>query len=125
MPSATVEIEGLRELQRNLAKINRGAAGAVRKGIRNAATPVARHAEGLASGNISNIGPAWSRIRIGSPSGQVYLAPKQRNRGGSPRPNLAGLLMNEAMIPAVGDKRREFLKAVEKTFDDLADSAGF
>lgn len=125
MASATVEIHGLRELQRNLNKINKGAAGAVRKGIRQAAQPVQRHVETVALGQIRNIGPNWSRMRIGAPSGTVYLAPKQRNRGGSPRPNLAGLLMNEAMIPGVGDKRREFLTAVEKTFDDLANSAGF
>lgn len=122
---AAVQVEGLRELQRNLAKINRGAGGAVRKGIREAAKPVARHAEGLASANIRNIGPAWGRIRIGNPAGVVYLAPKQRRRGGSPRPNLAGLLMRESMLPAVEDKRREFIAAVEKTFDDLASSAGF
>lgn len=125
MPSATVEIKGLRELQRNLAKIDRGAAGAVRKGIRKAATPVARHVESLAVGNISNIGPQWSLIRIGSPAGTVYLAPKQRNRGGSSRPNLGGLLMREAMLPGVRDKQRDFRQAVEKTFDDLAGSAGF
>lgn len=125
MASATVEIEGLREFQRNLRKISRGAAGAVRKGIREAAKPVAEHVEGKARSEIRNIGPAWSQIRIGAPSGQVYLAPKQRNRGGSPRPNLAGALMTRAMLPGVREKRRDFIREVEKSFDRLADSAGF
>jgi hypothetical protein len=123
--AAAVEIEGLREFQRNLAKINRGAANAVRKGIRRAADPVARHAEVTAVGEISNIGRAWSRMRIGAPAGQVYLAPKMRNRGGSPRPNLAGRLLFDAMRPAVKDKQRQFVRAVEDEFDDLTRSAGF
>ena len=125
MARAVYEIDGLREFQRNLAKINKGASAAVRKGIRDAAKPVALRAEQHALGEISNIGLEWHRIRIGSPAGQVYLAPKMRNRGGRPRPNLAGLLMNEAMLPAVGEKREEFLRAVQKHFGRLSDSAGF
>ena len=125
MAGAAVEVHGLRELQRNLGKMNRGAAGAVRKGIREAAKPVAQHVEQRALGEIRNIGPAWSRMRIGNPAGQVYIAPKSRNRGGPPRPNLGGRLMRDAMLPGVRDKRDEFVRAVEKEFDRLASSAGF
>jgi hypothetical protein len=125
MASAVVEIEGLREFQRNLQKINRGAAGAVRKGLRTAAEPARRNVETHAVKSIRNIGPQWSRMRIGAPAGSIYIAPKSRNRGGSPRPNLSRLLLNEAMIPGVGEKRKEFLRQVGKEFDRLANSAGF
>lgn len=124
MASASVEIEGLREFQRNLAKINRGAAGAVRKGLRRAASPVAKHVQTVAVRDIRNVGPAWSRMRIGAPAGQVYIAPRARNRGGSPRPNMAGLL-GHSMRSGVRDKRSEFIRDVEREFDDLARSAGF
>ena len=124
MASASVEIEGLREFQRNLAKINRGAAGAVRKGIRRAASPVAKHVETVTVRDISNVGPQWSRMRIGAPAGQVYIAPRARNRGGSPRPNMAGLL-GQSMRSGVRDKRTEFIRDVQREFDDLARSAGF
>ena len=123
--SLTVEIDGLKELQRNLNKINRGAGGAVRKGLRKAAKPVAKNIEAKATEEISRIGPQWSRMRIGNPAGQVYIAPRMRNRGGSPRPNLFGLLKFRAMFPGALEKRREFVKAVEDEFDDLARSAGF
>lgn len=125
MPGAVYEIEGLREFQKNLAKIHKGAAKAVRDGIREAAKPVALRVEQRALGEIRNMGPPWHQIRIGAPAGQVYLVPKTRNRGGSKRPNLSRLLLNEAMLPGVGDKREEFLKAVGKHFERLTDSAGF
>lgn len=124
MAAAVFEVEGLREFQRNLNKIDKGTARAINKGIRKAAKPVAKRVETLALEKISRIGPEWNRMRLGGGM-QIYIAPKMRNRGGSPRPNLSGLLMNEAMIPAVGEKRKQFLKDVGDEFDKLAATADF
>lgn len=121
MPTAGVRVSGLRELQRACRASEREVRLGVRSRLREAAEPVRAAAEQLAVGNIRNIGAAWSRMRTGVTASAVYVAPAARRRGGSARPNLGGLLMREAMEPALEQRRGEVEHAVEKAIDDIAD----
>jgi hypothetical protein len=97
----TVYVRGLRELQRAFLALGPEAAAAIKGELWELAEPVAHDAEKLAVSNIRNIGPRWSEMRVGVIRGGAYVAPKSRRRRGSPRRNLAPLLMDRAMQPAL------------------------
>lgn len=97
-------------------KIRRGAL----KEIERVAQTIDRDAEALARARIRRIGFAWSQMRIGRTSGSVYLAPVQRGtkRGRQKRPNLAPLLLDRAMRPAVRRNEAKVLAAANKAISD-------
>ena len=106
MPDPTVEVKGLRDLQRAFALAGPLAKKELRVALREVAEPIAADAEALARSNISRIGEPWSQMRVGVTQTLVYVAPKQRGRRsrGNPRlrrPNLFDLLMGRAMEPAL------------------------
>lgn len=121
MPVTGVRVSGLRELQRACRASERDVRLGVRSKLREAAEPVRSTAEQLAVSSISNIGTTWSRMRTGVTASAVYVAPAARRRGGSPRPNLGGLLMREAMEPALEQRRGDVERAVEQAIDEIAD----
>lgn len=122
--SAGVELKGMRELQRALNKADRGRAKAVRDGLKEAAEPARVTAEHLAGARIAKIGADWGQMRIGTRTGSVYIAPRQRNRGGSRRPNLGSLLLDRAMFPALEVNERAIVRGVERALDRLLDRSG-
>jgi hypothetical protein len=98
----------------------------VRAGLRQVAEPVQRGAEELARANISKIGPRWSKMRVGVTRDLVYVAPRQRGtRGGGAnprrRPNLAPLLMDRAMQPALDQHAGEIEARFEELLDRISD----
>lgn len=120
--SSEVRVKGLRELQRALNRVNKAAAKTVRDELKQVAEPVKQSAERLAGERITNIGPVWGRMRIGARSSSVYIAPRQRNRGGSPRPNLGVLLLERSMFPALDENEHEIVRGVERALDHLLDA---
>ena len=125
MAAGEIRIRGLRELNRALNKVNKEAAKTVRDELKKAAEPVRATAERFAGAKISNIGPRWGQMRLGTRGGAVYVAPSSRNQGGSPRPNLGRLLCEEAMEPALEEHEDELAKRVEDALERLGNSAGF
>lgn len=125
MAAAQVRLKGLRDLQRALSKVNKGAAAAVRDELKKAAEPVRAGAQEKALMEISNIGPSWAAMKAGSRPGVVYIAPSARRRGGSPRPNLGILLLEKAMFPALDEHKDEVESEMEDALDRLGRSAGF
>jgi hypothetical protein len=123
--TASIRIEGLRELNRALAKVNREVGGEVRDALKKAGEPVRQTAEQLAGAEIRNIGPTWSKIRTGSTFSSVYVAPAARRRGGSGRPNLGVLLLERALWPSAEQHSADTEKEVLRAFDSLVRSAGF
>lgn len=123
--SVSVRIEGLRELNRALSKINRDVGGEVQDALKRAGEPVRSTAESYAFGGIRNIGNVWGAMRLGSTMRSVYIAPATRNGGGSARPSFGTLLLETAMIPAVERGQTGVLREVENAFDSLALRAGF
>jgi hypothetical protein len=125
MPVGAVRIEGLRELQVSLQRMRSEVGPELRKELRDAGEPVRALAEEKAVGRIRNIGPQWSRMRLGVTTKVVYVAPKSRRHGGSPRPNLGGLLMDRAMQPALDESAAEIYPRVEAMLDRLGAEHGF
>lgn len=120
-----VALRGYRELMQALAEADRDTRLGIRKTFREVAEPVRRQAESLATQRISRIGPRWSRMRVGQTTKVVYVAPKQRGirvRGPHPRrrPNLAALLLERAMEPALNANEQRIAQATEQTLDRIA-----
>lgn len=125
--TAAVHVEGLKDVQRALNKINKDASKRVRKELRTVAKPVKATAEALAVQEITNIGPAWSRMRIGAPAGSVYVAPRQRGQkqGPAKRANLAIMLADEVFSPTLAQHEDQIMRDVEEALDRLGHEAGF
>lgn len=117
--AGAVRVEGLRELKRALARIDAQLHDDLEHVMRDAGEPVRASAERLASANIPNIGDRWGGMRLGIARGgaMIYIAPKARRRSGSPRTNLAPLLLNRAMLPALDDNRDEVILRLERMLD--------
>lgn len=124
MPSNdAIRVHGLRELNRAFRAADKEQATQLRKTLREVAEPVRSEAEQRAGSQIENIGPRWARMRTGSTQSLVYVAPRQRGaRGANPlrRPNLAPLLMDRAMAPALESNRDD----VENALGDMLDHVG-
>lgn len=126
MPGAgEIRVQGLRELTsafgRMSIQLKRDLAGE----LAVAAEPVRSRATDLAQTEIRNIGDRWSQMRVGVTTSLVYVAPKARRRRGSPRPNLAGLLMNRAMQPALDEKAPEVVGLLDAMIGRLGGENGF
>lgn len=120
MPTAGIRVEGLTPLLRACRASERETRLGVRRKLREAGDPVKARAEQRAVEQIRNIGSVWPLMRVGMTTGAVYVAPQARRRGGSPRPNLGGLLMRE-MSGALDDKRDVVESKLEEAIDDIAD----
>jgi hypothetical protein len=117
----TVRVEGLRDLQRAFKLADRKQERDLRTTLRRIAEPVRAEAELLAAAGIPRIGLPWSRMRVGVTATSVYVAPKQRGaRGGNRRrPNLAGILLERAMVPAITHNQPRVILEVERMLDDV------
>jgi hypothetical protein len=60
--------------------------------------------------------PAWAEMRVGATRHGVYVAPKKRGpkRGSRSRRNLAPLLMERAMLPALEQHETQILHDVDR-----------
>jgi hypothetical protein len=125
VPASAIRVEGLRELDRAFKNVSKDLQKGLRKELRDVAEPVRALAETKAVSEISHIGPSWSRMRVGFARGTVYVAPKSRRRGGEPRPNLAGALMDRAMQPALDEVAPEIVTRVEAMLDRVGIENGF
>lgn len=124
MPFVGVRVQGLRELQRAFAQFGAEERRALRSGLAAAAEPVRVRAEELALADIDNmrLSPRWAQMRIGVTQPVVYVAPRARRRQGSPRPNLAGLLMGRSMEPALDQERDEVVSLVDQLIGVVVDA---
>lgn len=109
-------VRGMREINR--AFIQAGARFHKDKEIhlRAAARPVARDAETLAQASIRKIGVPWSQMRVGSTPVSLYVAPVQRGSRVPMRKrrNLARLLLNRAMVPALNRNRSKIANQIDE-----------
>jgi hypothetical protein len=124
----TVRVEGLRALQRDFKRMSRDLDKDLTAELKDVAEPVRGAAEQLALGRISHMTQGWSIMRVGvsRARGSVYIAPKpRRSAGGTPRPNLARLLLERSMEPAVDQKEASVVTGLERMLDRLADRYGF
>lgn len=125
MANAAVVLDGYTDLKRAFALADREIKRDLNGRLKEVAEPVRADAEALAIGRISNIGVPWSRMRVGVTSRDVYVAPRQRGVKGTGRqrrrrPNLANLLMDDAMLPALATNAPRIVAGV----DDLLENIG-
>lgn len=107
--SQTVIVNGLAQLQRDIARSGPAVSGALRDGLRSAAEPVALTAERFALDKIGRMhrSPEWAEMRVGITTHAVYIAPQRRGvKSRNPfdprrRPNLFDLLLGRSMEPAL------------------------
>lgn len=118
-----IAVSGLRELNAAFAHSDKESRLGVRRVQRDLAEPVKLGAETLAVVRIRNIGMRWSRMRIGVTRTLIYVAPRQRGARNGPRhrPNLAPLLMDRAMEPALEARRPQLEADTERMLDRIAD----
>lgn len=111
MAKDTLAVKGLADLNRAFSAAGKEARVEMRVAMQSVAKPVRERAAVLAREKIRRMdaSPQWAGMRTGVTRHAVYVAPRQRGvrgRGGPrARPNLAGLLMNRAMIPALRQSR--------------------
>lgn len=127
MSEGAVSVKGLRELNRAFAQLSADLRHELRAELAAAGEPVANAAEQLALANISHIGDHWSRMRVGVTTTLVYVAPRSRRRrkASYARPNLAPLLMDKAMQPALEQKAPEVYGLIDVMLGRLAGENGF
>lgn len=116
--ASAVYIKGMRELSAAFARAGKEAQKELRDELAKVAEPIRRDAEQNARAEIARIGPKWSAMRVGVTRRVVYVAPKARGVGrgvgGRRRPNLAPLLMERAMRPALERNRFEVAEAADR-----------
>ena len=91
----------------------------MRERIAGYAEPVREQAETLAQLRIRNIGVPWSRMRKGTVTRLVYVAPVERGvrvRGDARkrRPRFADILMGRAMEPALEANRPRIEQQIQE-----------
>jgi len=127
MATGAVRVSGLRELQRAFKNMEGDLKKELKKELIKAAQPVKQLAESYALGGIRNMpsSPDWADMRIGVTASSVYMVPFRRRAGGSGRPNLKGLLLSQAMLPAVERSEAAIVEGIGQMIDNLADDNGF
>lgn len=127
----TVVTQGFAETARAFGKLNREFPKEVRKRLKSAAEPVRQDVTRLAGASIRNlgVGDPWTQTRVGGGTKLVYVAMKQRGRRSRysvriRRPNLADLLMERAMKPALERNRETVARSVDDLMGEMADDWG-
>jgi len=130
MPKSTlgsgyeIKIKGQKELERAFQNEKKEVLAGLKKEILAIGAFVKKDAQSNALAEISNIGPTWYRMRMGVTPVMAYIVPSSRNRGGSPRPNLAGLL-SRSMQEAADKDGAEFITRVDALIDATSAKNGF
>lgn len=119
-------VRGLKELTKTFSKAPLDVKRAYRQELRTIAEPVQRTAETLAITKIRRMAdsPQWAKMRIGVTQRLVYVAPRQRGvkssaRAGRRRRNLAGLLADRVLEPALERNRSRVEADFERMLDRL------
>jgi hypothetical protein len=117
--AGAVRVSGLRELQIGLKKADAELGRNLRTTLKAVAEPVRLDAERLAVSQIRNMTPRWAMMRTGGTNNVIYVAPKSHRRRGSPRPNLAMLLVDRALDPALDHNEPVVVAGIELMLDNL------
>ena len=124
-----VRVRGLRELSRDFRRMSGGISDELVDGLKAAAEDVRTDAENYALTRIRNMprSPHWAGMRIGvsKAQGLVFMVPSARGRGGRGRANLATLLMERSMDPALQQNASSVERNVSGVLDKLAGRNGF
>lgn len=120
----TLSVSGLTGLTKAFKLIDKNLSKELRTSLRLAAEPVRSNAEARAMEAIPKIG-VWGRMRTGVTQRVVYVAPRQRGRASRTnrslrRPNLANLLLDRSMVPAL----EQNIPQVERRINEMLTELG-
>jgi len=96
-----VRVEGLAQLRTAFRVAGVGMDKDLNDALKSSAEPVKVEAQGLARSRIKRGKLDWSAMRVGITRHTVYVAPARRRATGSGRRNLAPIIQNEALDPAL------------------------
>lgn len=117
----TIQVEGLRELNRAFAVAEKELQKELRSGLKKAAEPVAEVARGKAARFGGNVARG---IAAGSRAGGAVV--RQRNKRVSGlRPDFGVLQMRTVLEPALAEQQDAVVRAVEQVLDSVIAKAGF
>src|SRR4029077_1016425 len=120
-----IRVVGLTELIKAFRAADAGLGKEIRKTLIETGDVVKESAQSKAGADIRNIGLRWSDMRLGMSGDSVlYIVPARHRTTGSPRPNLAGLLLERAMIPAADENEELVRHNFEDAIDNLNQNAG-
>jgi len=119
-----IRIKGQKELEAAFAEVRRETFLELKPAILAVGETVKTESHNRADDEITNIGAPWSEFKIGATPRGIYVAPKRRNRGGSKRPNLAGLLRT-VMQEAVDHNAERVELELAAVVDRASAKAGF
>lgn len=125
-----IEVDGFPELAKALASTGPDVRRALNESLKELAEPIARDAEQLAEAGITGLARKrrsdWGAMRVGVARGfsLVYVAPRERGRGGRGddplrRPGFADILIGKAMDPAVAANEAGVVEGAEKIVDNV------
>jgi hypothetical protein len=123
--SGEIRVHGLRQMNRAFAKADKSLKKDLTKTLKKVAEPVRTDAARRALHEVRNIRPPWSDMRTGATTAVVYVAPRERGRRSAlRRPNLAGLLMDRAMQPALDAHTGDIETELGRMLDEIGKDWG-
>lgn len=129
MADGAIKVRGLKELTKSFRGISKDLTKELSGELKAAAEPVRSRAEGLALTEIRNMpaSPRWAGMRIGvsTARGAVFMVPAARSRRRTKRPNLARLLMERAMDPALAQNTDKVVANIDDLLGNLFEANGF
>ena len=129
--AAAVRVRGLAELNRDFRRFSGDISTQLVDGLKEAAEDVRTDAEQLALGRIRNMprSPRWAGMKInvarGNAAVRMYPKARSRRRPGGGRSNLANLLLDRSMDPALEQNAAGVEKKVDDLLGRLASKNGF
>lgn len=126
--ASTIIVEGLPQIQRDLARSAPEVEKGLRAGLRLAAEPVKRDAEQLSRSRIRRMGatphqpPPWSLTRVGVTTREVYIVPQERGVKSRTdrrrrRHNLVELMLGRSFEPALERNADTVAVIVDRTIN--------
>lgn len=128
MAQATVRVEGLRDLRRDLRRIDRGLDGALRDSFRSVAGVVVEESQSIAERKgLRDTGALIRGIKSSVTRRGIAVRSTAERKGFLyPAVYEFGLSGNRAFLsPAIEAKQGEVIERLEDAFEDLASRNGF
>lgn len=118
---ATVYVQGLKELDRAFKDVGKGVHKEFRDELKRIAEPVAVDARSRAARFGAKTA---SGLQAGARSGVAVVRQRVKKTTGL-RPDFAGLLMRESLIPALDANEDSIVREVEQLLDRVSEREGF
>lgn len=117
-----LKMHGAREVEHAFREVEVRTDRQLADEMKKLAEPIQKDAEARALAAMSNIASGradWSRMKLGRRRLNIYIAEKQKSRGGPGRGNVLPTLMDQALRPAVNSGKGDVVRGMEKTLEHI------